>query len=57
MGPFQAEGAAWAMTQHLRASSMDKDNQNTSDRSGVWQVVGEKKIKQGEGGRKRERKE
>ena len=57
MGPFQAEGAAWAMTQHLRASSNGQGRPEHLRQ--VWGVAGgrRKKKKEGEGGRKRERKE
>lgn len=57
MGSFQAEGAAWAMTQHHRASSNGQDDQNNSARSGEWQVAGEKRGGGGGGGEGKGKKE
>ena len=48
MGSFQAEGAAWAMTQHLRASSNGQGQPEHLRQ--VWGVAGgRRKKKEGEG--------
>ena len=53
MGPFQAEGAAWAMTQHLRASSNGQGRPEHLRQ--VWGVAGgrRKKNKRGGGGKEK----
>ena len=55
MGSFQAEGAAWAMTQHLRASSNGQGRPEHLRQ--VWGVAGGRRKKKRGGGGKEKGKE